>query len=48
MARPGGRSSRSSSDAGAEQALAFARNNHWAIASIKDDWKTVFGDEPGA
>ena len=32
-------------DAGAEQALSFARNNHWAIASIKDDWKTVFADE---
>jgi len=32
-------------DAGAEQVLAFARNNQWAIASVKDDWRTVFGDD---
>ncbi len=32
-------------DAGAEQALAFARNNDWTVASVKNDWKTVFADE---
>lgn len=31
-------------DGGAEQALAFARNNNWTVASIKSDWKTVFGN----
>ena len=32
-------------DSGAEQALAFARNSGWAVASIKNDWNMVFGDE---
>jgi hypothetical protein len=32
-------------DAGAEQALAFARNNHWTIASIKEDWATIFDED---
>jgi phosphoglycolate phosphatase-like HAD superfamily hydrolase len=32
-------------DGGAEQALAFARNNGWTVASVKNDWKTVFDNE---
>jgi hypothetical protein len=28
--------------AGAEEALAMAQTNAWAMASIKNDWRTVF------
>ena len=29
-------------EAGAEDALALARTNAWTVASIKNDWQTVF------
>jgi len=35
-------------DGGAEQVLAFARDNSWAVASIKNDWRTVFTSEERA
>jgi hypothetical protein len=30
--------------AGAERALAQAEANGWTVASLRDDWVTVFGD----
>jgi phosphoserine phosphatase len=29
-------------DAGAEEALAMARANGWTVASVKNDWRTIF------
>jgi hypothetical protein len=30
--------------AGAEDALARARDHDWTVVSMKDDWRTVFAD----